>query len=472
MDVGPGAVADKAAADVPKQAAVVNLSSKEVQLSSTSGLQRFFMGLFAPSSGTKRSVNPYATGIGSSGPAYMPRRRTGGPVNAGGSYVVGEGGPEIFIPSTRGHILSNGLSNRIDGMFEDGTNDEMLEGLFEGFVNPETGGAFTSTEKKMNDLADQFKNLNGIRPDHPDDPFSLANPENLRINLERLSGLSGQGLIDEIAAREEERRQKVNELTQQIASPIGLGDSGGLADQDSPAQSNPDPFGLGMADLQFGDTALEEFQIDTRTLDFGAPGAGLQWSPLDWQEQSGITNAGDQRIEMVNEDQLAEGFKRDVLEAPVDLSGATMAPIRGLGETENVRRQSNPEASEVDPGLEETENARTQAELEASAERRRLNREAASKRAANRRAQRASEMPGYSPFTRSMLTIDPAAEAPAINAAALPNNANLGARAGAAANAITRNDLDVLAKDATIKEGHGLLKELIGKVSNSGLMGE
>jgi|SRR5689334_11012857 len=33
-----------------------------------------------------------------------PGRATGGPVNAGRSYVVGENGPELFVPSTGGRI--------------------------------------------------------------------------------------------------------------------------------------------------------------------------------------------------------------------------------------------------------------------------------------------------------------------------------------------------------------------------------
>lgn len=58
-------------------------------------------------------------------------RANGGPVKAGGSYIVGEKGPELFFPTESGHILSNGLSKKVDGMFADGTigDKEFLGGL-------------------------------------------------------------------------------------------------------------------------------------------------------------------------------------------------------------------------------------------------------------------------------------------------------------------------------------------------------
>jgi hypothetical protein len=38
----------------------------------------------------------------------LPGRATGGPVSPGRAYVVGERGPEIFLPTTSGRIDSNG----------------------------------------------------------------------------------------------------------------------------------------------------------------------------------------------------------------------------------------------------------------------------------------------------------------------------------------------------------------------------
>ena len=60
---------------------------------------------------------------------------TGGPVTSGGSYVVGEHGPELFVPTKPGHILSNKLSTKIDGMFADGTNDGLFDKFFKDLAN-------------------------------------------------------------------------------------------------------------------------------------------------------------------------------------------------------------------------------------------------------------------------------------------------------------------------------------------------
>ena len=54
----------------------------------------------------------YETGSGSGGGANAPRiagmRAAGGPVEAGKTYIVGEEGPEPFIPKTDGTIIPNG----------------------------------------------------------------------------------------------------------------------------------------------------------------------------------------------------------------------------------------------------------------------------------------------------------------------------------------------------------------------------
>lgn len=41
-----------------------------------------------------------------------PGRATGGPVSAGRNYIVGENGPELFVPSTNGRIEHAGGSQR------------------------------------------------------------------------------------------------------------------------------------------------------------------------------------------------------------------------------------------------------------------------------------------------------------------------------------------------------------------------
>jgi hypothetical protein len=52
------------------------------------------------------ATSGFAGALTSAGQALMPRR-TGGPVDAGRSYMVGEAGAEMFIPQTRGTIISN-----------------------------------------------------------------------------------------------------------------------------------------------------------------------------------------------------------------------------------------------------------------------------------------------------------------------------------------------------------------------------
>jgi phage-related minor tail protein len=38
----------------------------------------------------------------------LPGRAAGGPVSAGSAYLVGEQGPEVFMPNTSGSIIPNG----------------------------------------------------------------------------------------------------------------------------------------------------------------------------------------------------------------------------------------------------------------------------------------------------------------------------------------------------------------------------
>jgi phage-related minor tail protein len=42
-------------------------------------------------------------------------RAEGGPVNAGGAYMVGEKGPELFVPSSSGSIVPNGAMGSSGG---------------------------------------------------------------------------------------------------------------------------------------------------------------------------------------------------------------------------------------------------------------------------------------------------------------------------------------------------------------------
>ena len=67
-------------------------------------------GLFAPQGGGG-SVLPSLGGLFAS-LLGSPGRATGGPVSAGQSYVVGERGPELFVPSTGGRIETARQSSR------------------------------------------------------------------------------------------------------------------------------------------------------------------------------------------------------------------------------------------------------------------------------------------------------------------------------------------------------------------------
>jgi hypothetical protein len=50
-----------------------------------------------------RSINPYQWGL-----KFLSPKASGGPVEADGAYIVGEQGPELFVPDTSGNIIPNG----------------------------------------------------------------------------------------------------------------------------------------------------------------------------------------------------------------------------------------------------------------------------------------------------------------------------------------------------------------------------
>jgi len=57
-------------------------------------------------------TQPLAKGIGT---LLSGMRAEGGPVNAGGAYMVGEKGPELFVPSSSGSIVPNGAMGSSGG---------------------------------------------------------------------------------------------------------------------------------------------------------------------------------------------------------------------------------------------------------------------------------------------------------------------------------------------------------------------
>jgi len=68
---------------------------------------------FLPGAGLFKGAGPYQFGKGDTGvsgftiPSILGKRANGGPVSVGGSYLVGERGPELFMPRTSGSIYPN-----------------------------------------------------------------------------------------------------------------------------------------------------------------------------------------------------------------------------------------------------------------------------------------------------------------------------------------------------------------------------
>jgi hypothetical protein len=60
-------------------------------------------------------TQPLAAGIGGAIKSAFGFRAMGGPVNAGSPYVVGEKGPELFVPSSSGSIVPNGAMGSSGG---------------------------------------------------------------------------------------------------------------------------------------------------------------------------------------------------------------------------------------------------------------------------------------------------------------------------------------------------------------------
>ena len=60
----------------------------------------------------------------------LPGRATGGPVSPGRAYVVGERGPELFVPTASGQVMANG-----SGAARDVRVNIAVQGRGEGFDN-------------------------------------------------------------------------------------------------------------------------------------------------------------------------------------------------------------------------------------------------------------------------------------------------------------------------------------------------
>lgn len=57
--------------------------------------------------GRNIDITPWDKGTGAQGPGFLQKRASGGPVNRNKPYLVGENGPEMFIPSGSGAIRTN-----------------------------------------------------------------------------------------------------------------------------------------------------------------------------------------------------------------------------------------------------------------------------------------------------------------------------------------------------------------------------
>jgi len=71
----------------------------------------------ALSPGSSRGGYTVGQLLGSGSGFMAPRRAAGGPVAAGSPYIVGEAGPELFVPSSSGSILPNGGGIVINNTF-------------------------------------------------------------------------------------------------------------------------------------------------------------------------------------------------------------------------------------------------------------------------------------------------------------------------------------------------------------------
>jgi hypothetical protein len=62
------------------------------------------------------ATSPFVATIASLGAAAVGARANGGPVSADAPYLVGERGPELFVPNTTGKIISNEQMSKNNGL--------------------------------------------------------------------------------------------------------------------------------------------------------------------------------------------------------------------------------------------------------------------------------------------------------------------------------------------------------------------
>lgn len=77
----------------------------DIAASASSSLLSSALGLES-SSGTTSGISSLISSV-----LGLPGRATGGPVSPGQAYLVGERGPELFVPTSAGSVASNGALN-------------------------------------------------------------------------------------------------------------------------------------------------------------------------------------------------------------------------------------------------------------------------------------------------------------------------------------------------------------------------
>jgi tape measure domain-containing protein len=102
------------------------------------GIARMFAGIgggggggFAPS-GPLAAVGDVGTGFNFDVGAMIPGRAKGGPVSSGQTYMVGERGPELFVPGSNGGVMSNNdLRSAMNSQGGGGAGSPVLNMSFE-----------------------------------------------------------------------------------------------------------------------------------------------------------------------------------------------------------------------------------------------------------------------------------------------------------------------------------------------------
>ena len=90
-------------------------------------IARLFAGMGTPEVKTSNLDFSSAFSAGSGyGINSYPGRSTGGPVGADRPYMVGENGPELFVPRTSGTVVNNEDTRSALGRYNSGSNDMVV----------------------------------------------------------------------------------------------------------------------------------------------------------------------------------------------------------------------------------------------------------------------------------------------------------------------------------------------------------